>query len=54
MRSTGQRARAESSSSPGSVRRVQESGHIFRGKLEAQGRAKMIGTKAPEVFIEIP
>jgi hypothetical protein len=35
------------------ARRVQEPGHIFRGKLEAQGRAKMIDAKVAEVFIEI-
>src|SRR5262245_14761875 len=54
MRSTGPRASSESSSRPGPVCRAQESGHIFRGKLEAQGRAKMIHAKAAEVVIEIP
>ena len=53
-RSTGPRARSESLSRPGSVRRAQQAGHIFRGKLEAQGRAKMIDAKVAEVFIEIP
>jgi hypothetical protein len=54
VRSTGPRASSESSSRPGPVRRAQESGHVFRGKLEAQGRAKMIDAKVAEVFIEIP
>ena len=53
MRSTGPRTSSESFG-PGPVHRVQEPGHIFRGKLEAQGRAKMIDAKVAEVFIEIP
>src|SRR5262249_60227943 len=52
MRSTGPRTSSESFG-PGPVHRVQEPGHIFRGKLEAQGRAKMIDAKVAEVFIEI-
>src|SRR5262245_27419969 len=50
----GLRTSSESSSKPRRVHRAQEPGHIFRGKLEAQGRAKMIDAKVAEVFIEIP
>ncbi len=46
---------SQSSSRPGRpVRQAQKAGHIFRAKLEAQGRAKMIDAKAAEVFVEIP
>jgi hypothetical protein len=42
-----------SSSRSGLVRRPQESRHVLRGKLHAQGCSKMIHAQTAEVFVEI-
>src|SRR5262249_60727461 len=42
-----------SSSRSGLVRRSQESRHVLRGKLHAQGCSKMIHAQTAEVFVEI-
>jgi hypothetical protein len=31
----------------------QKSGHVLRGKLDAQGRAELIDAAATEVFVEV-
>ena len=33
--------------------RAQESRHVFRGKLDAQGGTKLVNAKAAQVFVEI-
>jgi hypothetical protein len=42
-----------SRSPAGRVLRAQESRHVLRGQLDAQGRAKLMGAKLAQIFIEI-
>ena len=50
-RSGDQAVRSRSLDGP--VLRAQESRHVFWGKLDAQGRAKLMGAKLAQIFIEI-
>lgn len=53
-RKTGERHSERSPMCHGVRHRSQESGHILRDKLDAQGRSKMIDPQTAEIFIEIP
>ena len=51
-RRTGRQV-SDSSSGAGLIHRDQESGHVLRGKLDAQGRAEFIDAESTEVFVEV-